>query len=390
MRFLAVCELDLGVRDGSVIHFIELMRNLVNLDHDVHIFAPKLTEWSDKKLDINYVPCMFLKSPSFLPKILLYTSYQFFLFFYLIIFIKKTKVDVIYSRLGMFSLAPVIVSKITKKPHIVEVNGVISEELSAVGVPKVFIRSFEFTEKQIYKFSQRIITVTENIKREMMRKYSISKNNFIVIPNGANTDLFKPMNIKRTKKELDLDDKNFYVIFVGYLVQWQGVDRLIDAAPYVLKEVPNTKFIIVGEGGIHDALKKQVEELNVSDMFTFTGKIPYENVPLYINACDVCIALKTPMKSGFSSLKLYEYMSCAKPVVATNTPSFNILKEYSAGILVDPKRPRVVANAISQLLLNERLRIEMGENGRALVEKNYSWNRVAQDVAHACEEVIMN
>ena len=290
----------------------------------------------------------------------------------------------------MFSLAPVVVSKLTKIPHIVEVNGVIGEELKMVGVPRVFVKSFEFVEKHIYKFSQRIITVTKNIKKELMGKYALSEKKIIVVPNGANTDLFRPLNIKRAKKELDLDDKSFYVIFVGYLVQWQGVDRLINAAPFVLKEVPNTKFIIVGEGRILNALKKQVEELDITDKFIFTGKVPYEIIPLYINACDVCITLKTPMKSGFSPLKLYEYMSCAKPVVATNTPSFDILEGYSAGILADPKKTMEVTNAISRLLLNERLRIEMGKNGRKLVEEKYSWRRAAKDVVHVCEEVVLN
>ena len=394
MRFLAVCELDLGVRDGSVIHFIELMKNLVKLDHDVHIFAPKITEWHDKSLSINYVPCVFLRSPSFLPKILLYITYQLFLFFYLIRFIKKTKVDVIYSRLGMFSLAPVVVSKITKIPHIVEVNGVIGEELKMVGVPRVFVKSFEFVEKHIYKFSQRIITVTKNIKKELMGKYTLSEKKIIVVPNGANTDLFRPLNTERAKKELGLDDKNFHVIFVGYLVQWQGVDRLIEAAPFVLKEVPNTKFIIVGEGRILNALKAQVEELNITDKFTFTGKVPYENIPLYINACDVCVApfiRERNEKIGLSAIKVYEYLACGKPLVASNIEGVGDLLEISkSGIPVEPGNCEDLGGGIVKLLEDKKLRDRMGKNGRKLVEEKYSWRRAAQDVAHVCEEVVLN
>jgi glycosyltransferase involved in cell wall biosynthesis len=394
MRFLAVCELDLGVRDGSVIHFIELMRNLVKLDHDVHIFAPKITKWHDKSLSMNYVPCVFLKSHSFLPKILLYTTYQLFLFFYLIHFVKKTKVDVIYSRLGMFSLAPVVVSKITKIPHIVEVNGVIGEELKMVGVPRVFVKSFEFVEKHIYKFSQRIITVTKNIKKELIGKYALSEKKIIVVPNGANTDLFRPLNIKRAKKELDLDDKSFHVIFVGYLVQWQGVDRLINAAPFVLKEVPNTKFIIVGEGRILNALKAQVEELNITDKFIFTGKVPYEVIPLYINACDVCAApfiRERNEKIGLSAIKVYEYLACGKPVVASNIEGVGDLLEISkSGIPVEPGNCEDLGGGIVKLLEDKKLRDGMGKNGRKLVEEKYSWHRAAKDVVRVCEEVVLN
>jgi glycosyltransferase involved in cell wall biosynthesis len=294
----------------------------------------------------------------------------------------------------MFSLAPVVVSKLTKIPHIVEVNGVIGEELKMVGVPRVFVKSFEFVEKHIYKFSQRIITVTKNIKKELVGKYALSEKKIIVVPNGANTDLFRPLNTERAKKELDLDDKSFYVIFVGYLVQWQGVDRLIEAAPFVLKEVPNTKFIIVGEGRILNALKAQVEELNITDKFTFTGKVPYEIIPLYINACDVCAApfiRERNEKIGLSAIKVYEYLACGKPLVASNIEGVGDLLEISkSGIPVEPGNCEDLGGGIVKLLEDKKLRDRMGKNGRKLVEEKYSWRRAAQDVVRVCEEVVLN
>jgi glycosyltransferase involved in cell wall biosynthesis len=284
----------------------------------------------------------------------------------------------------MFSLAPVVVSKITKIPHIVEVNGVIGEELKMVGVPRVFVKSFEFVEKHIYKFSQRIITVTKNIKKELIGKYALSEKKIIVVPNGANTDLFRPLNIKRAKKELDLDDKSFHVIFVGYLVQWQGVDRLINAAPFVLKEVPNTKFIIVGEGRILNALKAQVEELNITDKFIFTGKVPYEVIPLYINACDVCAApfiRERNEKIGLSAIKVYD----------SNIEGVGDLLEISkSGIPVEPGNCEDLGGGIVKLLEDKKLRDGMGKNGRKLVEEKYSWHRAAKDVVRVCEEVVLN
>jgi len=67
--------------------------------------------------------------------------------------------------------------------------------------------------------------------------------------------------------------------------------------------------------------------MNVTNKCIFTGKIPYEKVQLHINIADVCVDLKKKLPFGYSSLMLYEYMACEKPVVASNIIDFEILKK---------------------------------------------------------------
>jgi len=73
-------------------------------------------------------------------------------------------------------------------------------------------------------------------------------------------------------------------------------------------------------------------------------------VPEYINASNVCVVPKIPLKSGHSPLKLYEYMACGKPVVASRISGFEILEQNNAGILVEPENPEKLAKAILKLL----------------------------------------
>jgi glycosyltransferase involved in cell wall biosynthesis len=127
--------------------------------------------------------------------------------------------------------------------------------------------------------------------------------------------------------------------------------------------------------------------IKVLDKFIFTGKVPYEKIPLYINASEICVVYKKPFKSGFSPLKLYEYMACGKPVVASNVDGFEILEQLKAGSLVKPEDANELAKAIIKLLKDRQLREIMGRNGIEYV-KTQSWEAVTRKVEKVCEGVI--
>ncbi len=147
-------------------------------------------------------------------------------------------------------------------------------------------------------------------------------------------------------------------------------------------------FRVTSEGQMKEELVELVDKTGVSDKFIFTGTVPYEEVPKYINASDVCVVPKRPLKSGYSPLKLYEYMACGEPIVASRISGFEILEQQNAGILVEPENPEELAKAIIKLLKDEKLREEMGKNGREYVVKHHSWESVARKVAEVCESAI--
>ena len=118
--------------------------------------------------------------------------------------------------------------------------------------------------------------------------------------------------------------------------------------------------------------------------------VPYQKVPQYINASAVCVVLKVEAKSGYSPLKLYEYMACGKPVVATRVSGFDILEECRAGLLVNTGDYQEFANAVTMLLKNGELRRELGKNGRQYVVENQSWESVARKVADVCQILVDN
>lgn len=378
-----------NTKSGSNVHILELLRNLKKYT-DIVMFAPGQKSVDRTLSGIKYVPVID-------NKYLVQPSYEFMLSFYLLYSCIRNRPDVLYLRQNSFPFFPIFLCKILKISSIVEVNGIVLDELKVNPNSQSFAyRVFSYlalrSEKFNYRYCDRIVSVTDKLKDELVRLYSIPENKIHVINNGANTDVFKPLDLEQTKSRLKLENSKKYVCFVGNLAAWQGVEFLIRASPLILEKCPDARFLIVGDGVMKDSLMKITLELRLSDKFIFTGRIPYENVPLYINAADVCVApfiKERNSKIGLSALKTYEYLACGKPIVASSISGVRDLIESSGGgVSVAPENPEELAAAVVKLLLDENSRVLMGDKGRRYVVENHSWDGVARKILDMCKDII--
>jgi glycosyltransferase involved in cell wall biosynthesis len=377
-----------NARSGSNIHILELLGNLKKYAN-VIMFAPGQKSVNRALSGIKYVPVID-------NKYLVQPSYELILPFYLLYSFMKTRPDVLYLRLNSFPFFPIILCKILKIPSVVEVNGLVLDELQVNNSKSFAYRLFSHlalrSEKLNYRYCDRIISVTDKLKDELINLYSIPEGKIFVINNGANIDLFRPLNQKGVKAELRLEESKKYVCFVGNLAAWQGVEFLIYASTFILEKCPDVRFLVVGDGAMKSKLLELTSELGLLDKFIFTGRVPYESVPLYINAADVCVApfIKgRNAKIGLSALKTYEYLACGKPIVASSIPGVKDLIEFSGGgISVSPENPEELANAVIELILNEKTRTLMGERGCKYVVENHSWNEVVRKILDICNDII--
>ncbi|GAH62144.1 unnamed protein product, partial [marine sediment metagenome] len=185
MKIILVTGMDPSLKGAGVTHIKELTINLRNLGHQVYVFAPFIRD-TKKDTDIfkriPYVNLPFIRTLSF----------QLFLFFILIYHILRNGVDVIYTRQESILIIPVIIARLVGKPHISEVNGIFAEEAENF-LSKLFIFIVAFVERISYALSNKIIAVTSGIKNYIEAKYNIFGDKIVVVGNGANVDLFKPM-----------------------------------------------------------------------------------------------------------------------------------------------------------------------------------------------------
>lgn len=372
MKILFICDVDIDNKDAQNIHIMELFNNLCKVA-DVCLLTPKPKKIKHNLFNIKYVYRLFIPPLGLI-------SYQISLFFHLYYYCKKIKVDAFYVRQSDFSFMPLIVSKYFRIPYFVEVNGLITDEMKMFKKTKLSIAFTKLSEKLGYKHANKIIAVAQGIKDGIIELYSVPDEKIVVIENGANIELFKPMDQEQAKKELNLDKDINYVCFVGNLAPWQGVEYLIQAAPSILVSCTNIRFLIVGNGPMKNEWIQYAQKLGVYDKFIFTGSVPYEQVPLYINSGLVCIA---PFKKDriASPMKIYEYLACNKPVVASNIPGISdLLNNSGGGIAVTPENPEELADAVIKILKDKKFRENMTEKGRKYILKYHTWENVAKRV----------
>lgn len=299
--------------------------------------------------------------------------------------------DVIYRRHTLFN-SDYLITKLFNIHSVREVNGIVVDEIKVTKrSDNITLRVINWIERFTMPKADEIIVVTPKMKELLHSEYGVDLNKITVIQNGANTDLFKPMNAITVRETLDLAQDVNYACFVGSLNKLQGLEYLVQSLPLILDQCPNTQILIVGDGSIKEQLYKLAKKTGVSNKIIFTGMVHYQEVPRYINASDICVAPMVKERNqriGLSPLKLCEYLACGKPVVASRISGLEILEKYNCGYLINPESPEELAQAIIKLLRDPILRQNMGENGRKYVLENRSWESVAKKVSATFENIV--
>jgi glycosyltransferase involved in cell wall biosynthesis len=161
------------------------------------------------------------------------------------------------------------------------------------------------------------------------------------------------------RKKLGFDGP--VILSVGRLVPWKGFPVLIEAIPELLKEFPNLKLYIIGDGPDKDYLKSQILNLKLEDKIILTGKLPQEKVFQYIKAADVFV-LNTSYE-GLSH-QLLEVLALGIPIVTTRAGgNVETVEDGKTGLFVPYNDKRAIIDAVNRLLKDNNFANELVKNG---------------------------
>lgn len=242
---------------------------------------------------------------------------------------------------------------------------------------------FDFPKKSyLHKFLVRYnlkradkILSTSQVMAVETRKYISTAVE--VTPFGIDVTVFKPQPPVQS-----LFGPNDIVIgTVKALEPKYGVDQLIRAFKLVrdkTKELP-LKLLIVGTGSQEQQLTDLVQELGLQSDTVFTGRVSYDQVPVYYNMLTIFAALSTQDSESFG-VAVIEASACEKPVVVANVGGLpEVVEDGVTGFVVPPRSPELAAAAFEKLIGDEALRQKMGKQGRERVKRLYNWSdNVAQ------------
>jgi glycosyltransferase involved in cell wall biosynthesis len=200
-----------------------------------------------------------------------------------------------------------------------------------------------------------------------------------LITNGVDTNIFKPLPKPKINGIFDTD---FVIGFAGSVERWYGLDKMIGAMPRILLCYPKTKLLIVGGSlftGYDKELKKLATELNVSGNVIFTGIKPYNELPGYIAAMDVCTIPLIPPKWRDIALpnKFFEYTACGKPILTTRIP--DMIAMGTDNLRICDTMKDYIYN-VGDLI---RTPVKISNNS-----KQFSWNNKSIEFENVIKEVV--
>ena len=299
------------------------------------------------------------------------------------------KPNAIYVRDNGINLG-VIIGKILRIPFILEVNGDLLLEYSLKN--KASAQILKLAMRITYPLAD-VIIIPSKGQLSILKPQKVNPNKVYIIPNAANPQKFRLQNKTKCRQKLKLTKNSFYFCFVGNLAPWQGLDYAITALSKLIKENknPKIKLIIIGDGPVKEKLETLAHKLNIKNNIIFLGAVDHEDIPCIINACDVCIAPFTAWRNkkiGVSPLKLFEYLSCGKPVIASSVPGTEIIKELDAGILVEPDNIEALKEAYKEAIK----KLPYWEKRAHILHKeiatNHSWNNRVDTILRIIQQII--
>lgn len=205
-----------------------------------------------------------------------------------------------------------------------------------------------------------------------------------IIPNGIDLEYFSPANFPLPEYQ----DGKINILFVGRLENRKGLEYLLKAYRLIKPDCPDCRLIIVGPGTrLRHKYEKHIAESGLPDII-FTGRVENQDLPRYYKTADIFCAPATGHESF--GIVLLEAMATGKPVIASNISGYrSVITDGMDGILVPPKQEVPLAQAISGLIHNKSLRLQIGERGR-VKSIDYGWDKISRRVMDYYTKILID
>jgi glycosyltransferase involved in cell wall biosynthesis len=282
--------------------------------------------------------------------------------------IKKEKINLIHAH---WIIPQGIIALLIKKqfhiPYIITTHGGDIYGLQN----KILIR----IKKIILQNAKKITVVSTAIKSEILQK--INPNLPIeVISMGVDATLFNPDKYDKTLKE-KYNVTGPLFLFVGRFAEKKGVRYLIEAMPEITKQFIDARLLIIGEGTLENELKKLTQKLKLEQNITFIGPLPNNQIPNYYATADIFVGPSIQTQEGDTEglgLTFVEASLSGCIPIGTDVGGISdVIQNHKTGILVPPKDPQRLADAITYLLKNKSSMQTLKQQARTQTIKTFDW-----------------
>ena len=243
-------------------------------------------------------------------------------------------------------------------------------------------------EELCYNRASRVVVVTEGIRQRLLARGQAA-DKLVLIPNGANTELFQPQPAlgAEFRQQHGLRSDDFVVMYAGIHGIAQGLDTVLRAAQR-LRVQDNIRFVMVGEGPVKPELQQLRSDLGLDNVLMLPEQ-PRTSMPAVLSAADVALVplRKVELFEHAVPSKLFDAWACGCPVLLSiDGEARRVLEAANGGLFAPPEDSPALAQAISQLAKMPDRGQSLGANGRRFTVERYS--RQAQ--ARQLEQILLS
>ena len=233
---------------------------------------------------------------------------------------------------------------------------------------------YKWVEKISAHFCDKIVCISDAEKESALREKICKPSKLQVIYNGIDLEEIEKTT-PMSRAQLGIPEDAFVVGMVGRLSKQKAPDTFVKSAKLIKEKIPNTFFLMVGDGELRDQVESLINQYDLGSSFLITGWV--DTPTAYMKIMDVGMLLSR--WEGFG-LVLPEYMACGVPIVATNVDAIpNIIRDGVNGLLVKKDNYYEATKQVMVLYDNFEIKNKIVENATQCVNDKFNGQRVAQE-----------
>jgi glycosyltransferase involved in cell wall biosynthesis len=279
-------------------------------------------------------------------------------------------------------------------PFVFEVRDLWPEALVNVGALKnpAGIWWLRRMAKKIYAGATHIVALSPGMKDGIVRA-GVPAGKVTVIPNASDLDLFRPdLDGSAQRKRLGLGDR-FAAIYFGAMGMANGLDYAIKAAKTLAERgKDDIALVLHGSGGERSELEDMVREYKLNNVI-FSDLVPDKaEIARIVAGCDACMTIsRATQERTWSPNKMFDALAAGRPVLI-NVPGWlgETIENNDCGKSLNPHHPEALADALEELAADPDLCRRMGENARALAEREFDRGKLADRLESVLVEAVTN
>ena len=300
----------------------------------------------------------------------------------LIRLLRRQKYDIIHTHNSKAGFIGRLAAKMARVPIIIHtIHGFSFHDFEKPPRKKLFI----YLERFAAQLADKLITISNPLRAWGLSSGIGRPDQYITIYSGIDIEKFnKYFDVKEKKNQLGILPEDKVVGVVSKLWEGKGHRNILCAAKTVIAQIPQVKFVFVGEGYLKNELENLAKQLGIFEYVIFTGF--RADIPELTATFDISVLAS--LYEGMGRV-LLEAMVLGKPVIGTRVGGIvEVIDDGKTGLLVPPNDSTALAIAMTTLLQNKELRVKMGEAAKKKIDEKFSAQTMVKKIEELYDELI--